>query len=46
MKTYYWSCENKDKSLVEGKFSLVERVFGRVFMGRKFNIIGDWHNDL
>jgi len=44
MKTYYWLMIRKNGSHVEGKFSLVRRVFGRVFLGETYQVIGDWKN--
>ena len=42
MKTYYWHLTKRDGSQAEGKFSLARRVFGRVFLGEKYRIIGGW----
>lgn len=42
MKTYYWQMKRKNGSLVEGKFSLARRLFGRAFLGEKYTKLGDW----
>jgi hypothetical protein len=42
MKTYYWQMKRKNGVLVEGKFTLVRRVFGRVFLGESYTKIGNW----
>lgn len=43
MKTYCWQMKRKSGALVEGKFNLVRRVFGRVFLGETYRTIGDWY---
>jgi len=45
VKTYYWSMVRKNGFKVEGKFSLVRRVFGRVFLGETYKVIGEWKDD-
>ena len=46
MKTYYWRCEKKNGKLAEGKFSIVRRAVGRLFMGEKFTKLGEWNDEL
>ena len=42
MKKYYWQMKRKDGSLVEGKFSLARRVFGRLVLGETYTKLGEW----
>lgn len=43
MKTMYWKRTNKNGSLAEGKYTLARRIFGRIFLGERYQVIGVWH---
>lgn len=45
MKTYYWKRETNGL-ISEGKFSILRRVFDRVFFGAKYTKIAEWRDDL
>ena len=45
MKTYYWQMRRKNGSLVEGRFSLARRVFGRMLLGEKYWKIGPFYQE-
>ncbi len=42
MKTYYWLRLNKNGTRSEGKYTTARRVFGRVFLGETYQVIGEW----